>query len=62
MLALCRERAEGTGLSPSLSFRNELLLMLARVGFTDVEVRAGCSDAPATAVDTTMVFVARKAD
>jgi hypothetical protein len=61
MLALCRERAEGTGLSASLSFRNELL-MLARVGFTDVQVRAGCSDAPATAADTTMVFVARKAD
>ena len=33
-----------------------------RVGFTDVEVRAGYSDAPATAADTTVVFVARKVE
>ena len=45
----------------TLYFRNELLLMLAQVGFTDIEVRAGYSDAPATAADTTVVFVARKA-
>ena len=42
-------------------FRNELLLMLAQAGFTDVAVRAGYSDRPATAQDTTVVFVARKA-
>jgi SAM-dependent methyltransferase len=45
----------------TLYFRNEVLLMLAQAGFTDVEVRAGYSDAPATAADTTVVFVARKA-
>lgn len=45
----------------TLYFRNELLLMLALTGFTDVEVRAGYSEAPATAADTTVVFVARKA-
>jgi len=46
----------------TLYFRNELLLMLALTGFTDVEVRAGYSEAPATAADTTVVFVARKAE
>lgn len=51
---------EGT-IQISLYFRNELLLMLAQAGFADVEVRAGYSDAPATAADTTVVFVARKA-
>jgi hypothetical protein len=40
-------------------FRNELLLMLAQAGFTDIEVRAGYTEAPATAADTTVVFVAR---
>jgi len=45
----------------TLYFRNELLLMLAHVGFPEVAVRAGYSDAPATAQDTTVVFVARKA-
>jgi SAM-dependent methyltransferase len=44
----------------TLYFRNEILLMLAHVGFTDVAVRAGYSEAPATAADTTVVFVARK--
>ena len=33
----------------TLYFRNELLLMLAQAGFADVAVRAGYSDAPATA-------------
>jgi SAM-dependent methyltransferase len=45
----------------TLYFRNELLLMLADAGFADVEVRAGYSDSSATAADTTVVFVARKA-
>jgi SAM-dependent methyltransferase len=44
----------------TLYFRNELLLMLAQTGFTDVEVRAGYSEALATGADTTVVFVARK--
>ena len=48
-------------LQTTLYFRNELLLMLAQVGFADIEVRAGYSEAPATAADTTVVFVARKA-
>jgi SAM-dependent methyltransferase len=48
-------------LQTSLYFRNELLLMLAHAGFADVEVRAGYRDAPATATDTTVVFVAQKA-
>jgi SAM-dependent methyltransferase len=43
-----------------LYFRNEILLMLAHAGFTEVEVRAGYSESPATAADTTVVFVARK--
>jgi SAM-dependent methyltransferase len=43
-------------------FRDEVLMMLARAGFTDVEVRAGYSERPATAVDTMVVFLARKAE
>jgi SAM-dependent methyltransferase len=49
-------------LQTSLYFRNELLLMLAHVGFTDIEVRAGYSDATATTADTTVVFVARRVE
>ena len=48
-------------LQMSLYFCNERLLMLAQAGFTDVEVRAGYTAAPATAADTAVVFVARKA-
>lgn len=50
---------EGT-IQISLYFRNELLLMLEQAGFADIEVRAGYSDAPATAADTTIVVIARK--
>lgn len=49
-------------LQTTLYFRNELLLMLARAGFAEVEVRAGYGEAPATAADTTVVSVARKAE
>jgi SAM-dependent methyltransferase len=62
--ALWREnelvRDEEQTIQITLYFRNEILLMLAHVGFTDVAVRAGYSEAPATAADTTVVFVARK--
>lgn len=44
----------------TLYFRNELLLMLEQAGFSDIEVRAGCSEAPATAEDTWLGFIARK--
>ena len=38
----------------TLYFPNELVLMLAHVGFTDVEVPAGYSEVPVTAADTTV--------
>ena len=44
----------------TLYFRNELMLMLGQAGFSDVAVYAGYKAAPATAADTTLVFVARK--
>jgi hypothetical protein len=34
--------------------------MLAQAGFADVDVRAGYREEPATAADTTVVFVAKK--
>jgi SAM-dependent methyltransferase len=43
-------------------FRDEVLMMLARAGFTDVEVRAGYSERPPTAADTMVVLLARKAE
>ena len=42
-------------------FRNEVLLLLEQAGFGEVSVRGGYTDAAATAEDTTLVFVARKA-
>jgi SAM-dependent methyltransferase len=44
----------------TLYFRNELLDLLEHVGFVDIEVRSGCSDAPAAAEDTWLAFIARK--
>ena len=44
----------------TLYFRNEVLLLLELAGFTDVEVRGGYSEAPATVEDTMVVFIARK--
>jgi SAM-dependent methyltransferase len=41
-------------------FRDQVLTMLASAGFTDLEVRAGYSEHPATAADTMVVFLARK--
>jgi hypothetical protein len=43
----------------SLYFRNELQLMLAQAGWTNVTVYRGYSAEPATADDTMLVFVAR---
>lgn len=62
ILALCRDGGEETGLSASWYVRNDLLPMPAQAGIPDVEVRAAYGDAPATAVDTTAVFVARQAE
>ncbi len=42
-----------------LYFRNELLQLLHHAGFRDVEVRGGYAEAPATAEDTGVVFVAQ---
>ena len=42
-------------------FQDEVLTMLARAGFTGVEVRAGYGTRLATAADTMVVFIARKA-
>ncbi len=43
-----------------LYFKNELLLMLERAGFDDVEVEGDHNDAPPTPDDDFLVFVARK--
>ena len=47
-------------LQETLYFRDELLMLLAQAGFAEVAVFGGYADAPATADDTTLVFVARK--
>lgn len=47
-------------LRENLYFRNEVLLLLAQVGFGDVEVRGGYTDAAPTAEDPEIVFIARK--
>ncbi len=47
-------------LTIGMYFRNELLLMLEQAGFADVEVQGDHNDAPATAEDEFIVFVARK--
>ena len=44
----------------TLYFTHELLLMLDRAGFVDVELRAGYRDEPPTADDGFVVFVARR--
>ena len=46
-------------LRENLYFRNEILLMLAQAGFAEVTGRGGYADAPPTADDTMLVFVAR---
>ena len=45
-------------LQENLYFHNEILLMLANVGFADVSVRAGYSAKKPTADDTMLVFIA----
>ena len=54
------EAEEDHLLTIGLYFRNELLLMLERAGFTDVVVEGDHNDAPATAEDEFVVFVARR--
>ncbi len=48
-------------LRESLYFRNELELMLEQAGWTDITVQRAYTGEPATADDTALVFVARKA-
>ena len=45
----------------TLYFKEELVLMLERAGFHDVEVRAGYTGAEPTGEDDFLVFSARKA-
>jgi SAM-dependent methyltransferase len=47
-------------LDMTLYFANELLLMIEQAGFVDVDVRAGYRDAPPTAEDDFLVFVANR--
>lgn len=47
-------------LEMTLYFTNELLLMLERAGFSDIDLRAGYTDEPPTSGDDFVVFVARK--
>jgi len=46
-------------LSERMYFRNELLLMLEAAGFSQVDVRGGYTDEPATADHDCLVFLAR---
>ena len=47
-------------LTMTLYFRDEIVLMLERVGFVDVTARAALTDAEPTGADDFLVFVARK--
>ena len=51
---------ERHGLTLSLYFRNELVLMLERAGFVDVDVRGGYDDGPPTPEHRFLVFVAKR--
>jgi hypothetical protein len=42
-------------------FRNELVVLLERAGFVDVEVRGDHNDAEPTGDDDFLVFLARRA-
>jgi hypothetical protein len=44
----------------NLYFTRELVLLLERAGFSDVDVRAGYEDRKPTADDDFLVFLARK--
>jgi SAM-dependent methyltransferase len=48
-------------LRENLYFRNEVVQLLEQVGFADIAVRGGYTDAIATADDTHLVVVARRA-
>ena len=52
------EAAETRPLTTRLYFKHELVLMLEAAGFADVEVQGDHNDAPATADDDFLVFVA----
>ena len=54
------EAEEDRRLTIGLYFKNELLLMLERAGFTDVVVEGDHNDEPATSEDDFIVFIARK--
>ena len=47
-------------LSMTLYFTHEVVLMLERAGFVDIDLRAGYEDRPPTADDDFVVFIARK--
>jgi SAM-dependent methyltransferase len=51
--------AEEHTLTMRTCFRDEIVLMLERAGFPDVDVRGEYTDAPPTPDDHTLVFVAR---
>ena len=44
----------------NLYFKNELVLMLERAGFVDVDVRGGYTEAEPSATDDFLVFIARR--
>lgn len=52
--------AEEHVISLRMYFRDELLLMLERAGFADLDVRGGYADRPATADDDFLVYVGRR--
>ena len=51
---------ESYRLTSNLYFRHELVLMIERAGFTDVEVRGEYNDLPPTAEDSFLVYVATR--
>ena len=51
---------EGYQLTCNLYFSHELVMMLERAGFTDVEVRGEYNDLPPTAEDSFLVYVATR--
>jgi SAM-dependent methyltransferase len=55
------EADETRPLTIGLYFRGELALMLEQAGFVDIEVQGDHNDAPATADDDFLVFLARRA-
>jgi SAM-dependent methyltransferase len=51
---------EEHAIAMTLYFTHELVLMLERAGFADVELRAGYEDRPPTGDDDFVVFIAKK--